>query len=67
VAAGPTLGFGTVFGKAIEGTPWASGPVDVLTVAVFGEYATGFGEAKLGYDFLTYAGSLAGCGIGVIK
>jgi hypothetical protein len=31
------------------------------------EYATGVGEVKLGYDFLTWAGSLAGCGVGVLE
>jgi hypothetical protein len=30
------------------------------------EWASGFGEAKLAYDFLTYAGSLAACGTGII-
>jgi RHS repeat-associated protein len=32
-----------------------------------GEFATGVGAVKLGYDFLTYAGGLAGCGTGLIK
>ena len=30
------------------------------------EFATGVGEAKLAYDFVTYAGALAGCGTGLI-
>jgi hypothetical protein len=100
VAAGPTQGFGPLLGRSIEGTPWASGPVDVLTNAFVNragslitgsgetiqtlddavelgsvlsttgevaEYATGFGEVKLGYDFLTWAGSVAGCGMGILQ
>jgi hypothetical protein len=95
LAAGPTQGFGAAFGRSIEGTPWASGPVDVATGAIVtkfmsvatgsrtlqtlngavklgsvrgegAEYATGFGEFKLAYDFATYAGSLAGCAAGII-
>lgn len=31
-----------------------------------GEYATGVGELKLGYDALTYGGSLLGCWLGVL-
>jgi len=34
LAAGPTQGFGPVFGKSIEGTPWGSGPVDVASTAL---------------------------------
>jgi hypothetical protein len=34
VATGPTQGFGAAFGKSIEGTPWASGPVDVASTAL---------------------------------
>ncbi len=30
-------------------------------------YATGCGKIKLAYDFATYAGSLAGCAVGIIK
>jgi hypothetical protein len=97
VAAGPTQGFGAAFGKSIEGTPFASGPVDVATAALVtkgfsiatgagqtiqtlngvarlgslgldvGEVATGVGAVKLAYDFLSYAGGLAGCGTGLIK
>ena len=66
VAAGPTLGFGAAFGKAIEGTPWASGPVDAVTAGVLGEYASGFGEVKLAYDAATYFGAAAGCAFGII-
>lgn len=64
--AGPTQGFGAVFGKALEGTPFASGPVDAAMGAVFGEYATGVGEAKLIYDGVTYVGAVGGCLAGVI-
>jgi hypothetical protein len=42
VAAGPTQGFGAAFGKSIEGTPWASGPVDVASTALV---AKGFSVA----------------------
>ena len=95
LAAGPTQGFGAALGTRIEGTPWASGPVDVATSAIVtkfmavatgtttlqtlndtveigsvlgegAEYATGFGEVKLAYDFATYAASLAGCATGII-
>jgi hypothetical protein len=34
VVAGPTQGFGSVFGNRIKGTPWGSGPADVATVAI---------------------------------
>ena len=97
LAAGPAQGFGAALGNSTQGTPWASGPVDVATTAIantaqnlvtgsgqtiqtlngvtelgtvlgdVGEWATGIGEAKLGYDFLTWAGSVAGCGMGLIK
>ena len=78
-------------GHGLDGTPWSSGPVDIITNSIVNngmsfvtdsgqtiqtlnetvqlggllgettEYATGFGELKLGIDFLTYAGSLAVC------
>jgi hypothetical protein len=68
VIAGPTQGFGAAFGSAIEGTPFAADLVDVGTTALVGaEYASGIGEVKLGYDFLTYAGGVAGCAAGIIK
>jgi hypothetical protein len=68
VVAGPTQGFGAAFGSAIEGTPFAADLVDVGTTALVGaEYASGIGEAKLAYDFLTYAGGVAGCAAGIIK
>ena len=66
VVAGPTQGFGAAFGKAIEGTPFASGPVDAVMAGVLGEYATGVGEAKLIYDGVTYVGAVGGCLAGVI-
>jgi RHS repeat-associated protein len=66
VVAGPTLGFGAALGKSIEGTPWASGPMDAAMTLAFGEYATGVGEAKLIYDGVTYLGAAAGCIAGVI-
>jgi len=89
-----------VIGKNLEGTPWTSGPVDVVTNGIVNrvgslitgsgdtvqtlndatelgsvlsdtgevaEYATGFGEIKLGYDALTYAGGLAGCYFGILN
>ena len=34
IAAGPSQGFGAALGKSAEGTPWASGPVDVATTAI---------------------------------
>ena len=64
--AGPTQGFGAAFGKAIEGTPFASGPMDAAMGAVLGEYATGVGEAKLIYDGVTYVGAVGGCLAGII-
>ena len=60
VVAGPTQGFGAAFGKAIEGTPFASGPVDAVMAGALGEYASGVGEAKLIYDGVTYFGAVAG-------
>jgi hypothetical protein len=67
VIAGPTQGFGAAFGSAIEGTPWAADLVDVGTTAlVGGEYASGIGEVKLGYDALTYLGATAGCALNII-
>ncbi len=30
------------------------------------EYGSGVGEVKLAYDFLTWAGSIAGCAAGII-
>ena len=64
--AGPTQGFGAAFGKAIEGTLFASGPVDVVMAGALGEYATGVGEAKLVYDGVSYFGATAGCALGMI-
>ena len=64
--AGPTQGFGAAFGRALDGTPFASGPMDAAAAAVFGEYATGVGEAKLIYDGVTYVGAVGGCLAGVI-
>lgn len=57
---------GAVFGKSIEGTPFASGPVDAIMTAVLGEYATGVGEAKLLYEGVTYIGAASGCGSGIV-
>jgi hypothetical protein len=31
------------------------------------EYASGFGEIKFGYDLVTWLGSLAGCGAGILE
>ena len=45
--AGPTQGFGPLFGKALDGTPWSASPIDVFWGAVAGEYATGIGEANV--------------------
>ena len=47
VAAGPTQGFAPALGKGIEGTPWTSGPVDVVTEAIVndgGALITGSGQ-----------------------
>lgn len=102
VAAGPSLGFSAtarLFGQSLEGTPWASGPVDAVTNGIVNqlgslvtdsgdtiqtlndatelgtvlsetgevaEFATGFGEIKLGYDASTYFGGLIGCATGIL-
>jgi len=50
----------------------AGGEITTLTGTVStvgltaGEYASGVGEVKFAYDFLTYAGSVAGCAAGII-
>ena len=31
------------------------------------EWASGFGEIKAGYDFLSWAGGVAGCGMGLVN
>jgi hypothetical protein len=46
--AGPSQGMGAAFGKAVEGTPWAAGPSDVVTGAIAGgtfSAVTGAGQA----------------------
>jgi RHS repeat-associated protein len=76
VAAGPTQGFGAVFGKSIAGTPLASGPVDVATTALVAKgfsIATSAGQtiqtlngvARLGSIGLD-AGEFA-TGVGAVK
>ena len=76
VVAGPTQGFGAAFGKSIEGTPLASGPVDVATTALVTKgfsIATGAGRsiqtlngvARLGWLGLD-VGEVA-TGVGAIK
>ena len=67
VVAGPTQGFGSMFGKAIEGTPIASGPMDAAMAATLGEYASGVGELKLAYDAGSYAKGLFQCATGIIQ
>jgi hypothetical protein len=67
VIAGPTQGFGAAFGKAIDGTPWASGPMDAAMAATLGEYASGVGELKLAYDAGSYAMGLFQCATGIIQ
>jgi hypothetical protein len=67
VVAGPTQGFGSVFGKAIESTPWASGPMDAAMAVTFGEYASGVGELKLAYDAGSYSMGLFQCATGIIQ
>ena len=68
VIAGPTQGFGSAFGSAIEGTPWAADIVSVglKAIPLVGEYASGIGEAKLIYDGVTYFGATAGCALGIV-
>jgi len=45
-----------------------NGAVKLGTVLGEGaEYGSGVGEAKLAYDFMTWAGSLAGCAAGIIQ
>ena len=67
LTAGPTQGFGPLFGKALDGTPWSASPIDVFWGAVAGEYATGIGEANVVFSALTYLGSLGACGLGVAR
>jgi hypothetical protein len=60
VAAGPAQGFGAAFGKGIEGTPWASGPVDVATTALLTRgfnLATGAGATIQTLSGVTKLGS----------
>jgi hypothetical protein len=72
VVAGPTQGFGAIFGgtigKAIESSPWGADIVSVglKALPVVGEYASGIGEAKLIYDGVTYFGATAGCALGIV-
>lgn len=68
VIAGPTQGFGSAFGSAIEGTPWAADIVSVglKGIALVGEYTSGIGKAKLIYDGVTYFGATAGCALGIV-
>jgi hypothetical protein len=67
VIAGPTQGFGPLFGKAIEGTPFAADIVSAGEVAVAGaETASGIGVAKLAYDGLSTLAAGIDCALGVI-
>jgi hypothetical protein len=76
VAAGPTQGFGAAFGKSIEGTPLASGPVDVATAALVTKgfsIATGAGQTIQTLNGVARLGSLGldvgevASGVGLIK
>jgi hypothetical protein len=76
VAAGPTQGFGAAFGKSIEGTPLASGPVDVATAALFTKgfsIATGAGQTIQTLNGVARLGSLGldvgevATGVGAVK
>jgi RHS repeat-associated protein len=76
VAAGPTQGFGAAFGKSIEGTPLASGPVDVATAAFVTKgfsIATGAGQTIQTLNGVARLGSLGldvgevASGVGLIK
>ena len=45
-----------------------SGEASLASTAMTGaEFASGLGEFKLGYDFVTYAGSLLGCQLGMLN
>jgi hypothetical protein len=63
VVAGPTQGFGALFGNSIEGTPWASGASDVTSAAIAGgafSAVTGVGQT---IQTLNGAASLASTGL----
>lgn len=66
VAAGPTQGFGPLFGNSIGGTPWGASPTDLVLGALGAEYATGVGEANLAFSAITYGASAVGCFAGWI-
>ncbi len=76
LAAGPTQGFGAAFGKSIEGTPLAGGPVDVATAALVAKgfsTATGTGQTIQTLNGVAKLGSLGldvgevASGVGLIK
>ena len=76
VAAGPTQGLGAVFGKSIQGTPLASGPVDAATAALVTKgfaIATGAGQTIQTLNGVAKLGSLGldvgevASGVGAIK
>jgi RHS repeat-associated protein len=76
LAAGPTQGFGAVFGKGIKGTPLASGPVDVATEALVTKgfsIATGAGQTIQALNGVARLGSLGldvegvATGVGTVK
>lgn len=67
VVAGPSKGFGDLL-PSLADTLWSKDVVGFALEAIpyVGEYATGFGEVKAGYDVVAYALAAIGCGIGVI-
>ncbi len=76
VAAGRTQGFGAAFGKSIEGTPLASGPVDLATAALVTKgfsIATGAGQTIQTLNGVARLGSLGldvgevAMGVGTLK
>jgi hypothetical protein len=63
VASGPSQGFAPAFGNSLEGTPWASGPVDVATTAILAssqKIVTGAGQTIQTLNGTTQLGSVLG-------
>lgn len=76
VMAGPSQGLAPLLGKAVEGTPWASGPTDALTagaIATAQRLVTGAGETMQTLNESIEMGTVLGdaaewaSGIGVAK
>jgi hypothetical protein len=67
VAGGPTQGFSSLLPKALQDSPWGRDLVGgiIESLPVVGEYASGIGEAKLGYDTLSYIAAGIDCAVGI--